>query len=309
MPEKLESASNFANKLWNAAKFVLLWGEPEEVKTENLSIEDKWIISKLNNIAKEITQNLDNFELGVATQKIYDFIWNEFCDWYIEMAKPRLYEENESKKAALYTLNKVLIGSLKLLHPIMPFITEEIYSKLYATTGSIMVSDWPEYKEELNFKNEEDQIEKLKDIVTGIRNVRTNMNVHPSKKSKLIFVTTKYEKMVLELDKIIKKLCYAEEIIIQKEKENIPQNSVSVLTDGIEVYIPFEDLVDIEAEKERLENERKRLVAEVERSNKMLSNQGFISKAPASKVEEEKAKLKKYEEMLKNVEERIQNIK
>ena len=309
MPEKLESASNFANKLWNAAKFVLLWGEPEEVKTENLSIEDKWIISKLNNIAKEITQNLDNFELGVATQKIYDFIWNEFCDWYIEMAKPRLYEENESKKAALYTLNKVLIGSLKLLHPIMPFITEEIYSKLYATTGSIMVSDWPEYKEELNFKNEEDQIEKLKDIVTGIRNVRTNMNVHPSKKSKLIFVTTKYEKMVEELDKIIKKLCYAEEIIIQKEKENIPQNSVSVLTDGIEVYIPFEDLVDIEAEKERLENERKRLVAEVERSNKMLSNQGFISKAPASKVEEEKAKLKKYEEMLKNVEERIQNIK
>ena len=161
----------------------------------------------------------------------------------------------------------------------------------------------------MNFKNEEDQIEKLKDIVTGIRNVRTNMNVHPSKKSKLIFVTTKYEKMVLELDKIIKKLCYAEEIIIQKEKENIPQNSVSVLTDGIEVYIPFEDLVDIEAEKERLENERKRLVAEVERSNKMLSNQGFISKAPASKVEEEKAKLKKYEEMLKNVEERIQNIK
>ena len=315
MPEKLESASNFANKLWNASKFVLSNMPKDGSKLaedrlpENLCYEDKWILSKLNKLVKEVTNNLENFELGIATQKVYDFIWNEFCDWYIEMVKSRLYDENcTTKFAAQYTLNKVLKDSLKLLHPVMPFVTEKIYMQLYHNDESIMISKWPEYTESLSFEKEEEQIEKLKTIIVGIRNLRTNLNVHPSKKSKLIFVTKTANDMLKESSAMIQKLGFANEIDIQENKENIPQNAMSVLADGIEVYIPFEELVDLEAEKQRLQGERAKLLSEVARGEKMLSNPGFVNKAPESKINEEKAKLAKYKEMLEKVEERIKSL-
>ena len=315
MPEKLESASNFANKLWNASKFVLS-NMPEDGSKlaedklpASLCYEDKWILSKLNKLVKEVTNNLENFELGIATQKVYDFIWNEFCDWYIEMVKSRLYDENcTTKFAAQYTLNKVLKESLKLLHPVMPFVTEKIYMQLYHNDESIMISKWPEYTERLSFEKEEEQIEKLKTIIVGIRNLRTNLNVHPSKKSKLIFVTKTANDMLKESSAMIQKLGFANEIDIQENKENIPQNAMSVLADGIEVYIPFEELVDLEAEKQRLQGEREKLLSEVARGEKMLSNPGFVNKAPEAKINEEKAKLAKYKEMLEKVEERIKSL-
>ena len=315
MPEKLESASNFANKLWNASKFVLS-NMPEDGSKlaedklpANLCYEDKWILSKLNKLVKEVTNNLENFELGIATQKVYDFIWNEFCDWYIEMVKSRLYDENcTTKFAAQYTLNKVLKDSLKLLHPVMPFVTEKIYMQLYHNDESIMISKWPEYTENLSFEKEEEQIEKLKTIIVGIRNLRTNLNVHPSKKSKLIFVTKTANNMLKESSAMIQKLGFANEIDIQENKENIPQNAMSVLADGIEVYIPFEELVDLEAEKQRLQGEREKLLSEVARGEKMLSNPGFVNKAPEAKINEEKAKLAKYKEMLEKVEERLKSL-
>ena len=315
MPEKLESASNFANKLWNASKFVLSNMPKDGSKLaedrlpENLCYEDKWILSKLNKLVKEVTNNLENFELGIATQKVYDFIWNEFCDWYIEMVKSRLYDENcTTKFAAQYTLNKVLKDSLKLLHPVMPFVTEKIYMQLYHNDESIMISKWPEYTESLSFEKEEEQVEKLKTIIVGIRNLRTNLNVHPSKKSKLIFVTKTANDMLKESSAMIQKLGFANEIDIQENKENIPQNAMSVLADGIEVYIPFEELVDLEAEKQRLQGERAKLLSEVARGEKMLSNPGFVNKAPESKINEEKAKLAKYKEMLEKVEERLKSL-
>lgn len=319
MPEKLESASNFANKLWNASKFVLKHLENasketqekmiEEEIPENLCYEDKWILSKANQLAKEVTNHLDNYDLGIAAQKIYDFAWNEFCDWYIEMVKSRLFDEQkESMQSALWTLNKVLIIILKLLHPIMPFVTEEIYQTLYHKKESIMVSNWPQYSKELDFSEEEEQIEEIKEVIVGIRNIRTNMNVHPSKKSKLIIVT-KTMKNVIETDKaMIQKLGYANEIIVQEEKKNIPQNAMSIVTKHMEVFIPFEDLVEIEAEKQRLTDEIKRLEAEVERAEKMLANPGFVNKAPEKKVQEEKEKLAKYQTMLVATKERLEKL-
>ena len=316
MPEKLELGTNFANKLWNASKFVLgnisenidiNFIQSEELPS-NLAYEDKWILSKLNNTIKEITQNLENYDLGVALQKTYDFIWNELCDWYIEMVKPRLYDENSNNKdAALWTLNKVLINSLKLLHPVMPFMTEEIFMKLYHTQESIMISDWPIYKETWNFDEEESNIEQLKEIIVGIRNLRTVQNIHPSKKSDLIFVTTKLRDMIIADEAMIKKLGFANQIKVIKEKEEI-ENSTSIVVKDAEVIIPLGDLIDKEAEKERLENEIKKLTSEVERASKMLSNQGFISKAPASKIEEEKEKLAKYEELLKMAKENLEKF-
>ena len=316
MPEKLELGTNFANKLWNASKFVLgnisenidiNFIQSEELPS-NLAYEDKWILSKLNNTIKEITQNLENYDLGVALQKTYDFIWNELCDWYIEMVKPRLYDENSNNKdAALWTLNKVLINSLKLLHPVMPFMTEEIFMKLYHTQESIMISDWPIYKETWNFNEEESNIEQLKEIIVGIRNLRTVQNIHPSKKSDLIFVTTKLRDMIIADEAMIKKLGFANQIKVIKEKEEI-ENSTSIVVKDAEVIIPLGDLIDKEAETERLESEIKKLTSEVERASKMLSNQGFISKAPASKIEEEKEKLAKYEELLKMAKENLEKF-
>ena len=311
MPEKLESSSNFANKLWNASKFVLMNLEDYDgiYDEKDLCKEDKWILSKLNTLVKEVTNNIDNFDIGVSTQKIYDFIWNEFCDWYIEICKTRLYDKTSTtRKAAQFTLNKVLQDSLKLLHPVMQFITEEIYTKLYNDDETIMTAEWPKFEEKYAFQKEEQEIEKLKDVIIGIRNIRNNMNVHPSRKSKLIVVTENYKNLINESESILNKLGFAESIELKNNKNGIPSNAVSVVTDGIEVFMPFEDLVDLEAEKERLQNEKTKLESEVARATKMLSNPGFVNKAPEAKINEEKAKLVKYQEMLDSVNERLKNI-
>ena len=311
MPEKLDQASNFANKLWNASKFVLMNLEDYDgnVYEDNLCYEDKWILSKLNTLVQEVSNNIEKYDLGVASQKIYDFIWNEFCDWYIEIVKLRLYDkENKTRKSAQYVLNKVLCDALKLLHPIMPFITEEIYTKLYNEDESIMISNWPKYEEKYNFKEEEQKIEKIKEIIIGIRNIRNNMNVHPSKKSKLVFVTEEYKNVIENSKAFLEKLGFANEIIVQNNKDGIDSNAISILLDGIETYIPFEELVDLEAEKQRLQEEKQKLIYEVERCEKMLSNPGFVSKAPEAKVNAEKEKLEKYKAMLENTEERLKNL-
>lgn len=317
MPEKLELASNFANKLWNASKFVLgnikedidiSFMQSEELP-QDLAYEDKWILSKLNNIVKEVTNNLENYDMGVALQKIYDFIWNEFCDWYIEMVKPRLYDENcSNKNACLWTLNKVLINSLKLLHPVMPFMSEEIFMKLYHQDESIMISKWPEYKEEYNFEKEESAIEQLKEIIVGIRNLRTTQNIHPSKKSKLIFVTKELEEMINFSIAMIEKLGFANSVEVQDKKQENLKNVTSIMTKDMEVIIELGDLIDKEAEKTRLEEEIKKLEAEVLRAEKMLSNPGFVSKAPAQKIEEEKAKLAKYQDLLAKAKDALEKI-
>ena len=308
MPEKLEQASNFANKLWNAARFVLMnledFDENAKVSYEDLKEEDKWIISKLNTLTKEVRANIDSYELGVATQKLYDFIWNEFCDWYIEIAKVRLYnkEDKESRLIAQYTLNKVLGNNLKLLHPIMPFVTEEIYMQLYNNDESIMISEYPEYCEKENFEQAEKNIERLKEIIVGIRNTRSELNVPNSKKADLIFVTTEHKDLIENSLEFLKKLGYSENIIIQENKDGISENAVSVIVDGIELYMPLENLVDMEKEKQRKQEEKKKIEAEIERASKMLANPGFVNKAPAAKIQEEREKLEKYKEMLKKFE-------
>ncbi len=317
MPEKLESASNFANKIWNASKFVLnniSMQNIEEEKIgkeelpENLCYEDKWIISKLNSLVKEVTENIENYDLGIALQKVYDFMWNEFCDWYIEIVKTRLYDEEcTTKLQAIWTLNHVLKNSLKLLHPIMPFITEKIYSNLYHNDESIMISKWPEYKEEHNFIQEEAMLEELKEIIVGIRNLRTKMNVHHSKKAKLIFVTENNQ-LLEESKNFLLKMGYGSELLVQTDKTGIPQNAMTILTKNLQVFIPFEELVDLQAEKQRLEEEKKKLEAEVQRASKMLANPGFINKAPEQKIQEEKQKLAKYQEMLQSTIERLQEL-
>ena len=318
MPEKLELASNFANKLWNASKFVLSNisgnGKEETLQKEelpkDLAYEDKWILSKLNTMIKEVTNNLNHYDMGVALQKVYDFIWNEFCDWYIEMVKSRLYDENcTNKEACLWTLNTILKNSLKLLHPVMPFITEEIFVKLYHTEESIMTAKWPEYKEEWNFAKEENQIEQLKEMIVGIRNLRTTQNIHPSKKSQLIFVTKELKDMLEQSSSMVQKLGFASKIEVKEERKELPENSTSIMTADMEVIIPLGDLIDKEVEKQRLEEEIKRLEAEVQRASKMLSNPGFVNKAPAQKVEEEKEKLAKYQELLQTAKERIEILK
>ena len=308
MPEKLEQASNFANKLWNAARFVLMnledFDENAKVSSEDLKEEDKWIISKLNTLTKEVRNNLDNYDLGVATQKIYDFIWNEFCDWYIEIVKVRLYnkENKEARLVAQYTLNKVLGDCLKLLHPIMPFVTEEIYMQLYNDDESIMISEYPVYKEDEEFEQAENNIERLKEIIVGIRNIRAELNVPNSKKADLIFVTTQHSDLIENSSEFLKKLGYSEKIVIQENKNGISENAVSVIVDGVELYMPLENLVDMEKEKQRKQEEKKKIEAEIERATKMLSNPGFVNKAPAHKIQEEKDKLAKYQEMLKKFE-------
>ena len=320
MPEKLEVSSNFGNKIWNAAKFVLMNLEDADqdlLKSEfqilnsEFCLEDKWIISKLNTLVKEIVMNMENYDLGVAIDKRYTFIWNEFCDWYIEIVKTRLYDkENPTRATAQYVLNKVLQDALKLLHPFMPFVTEKIYKELYNNDESIMIAKYPEYNEALNFKKEEEQLEELKEVITGIRNVRTKMNVHPSKKSKLIFIAEPEYKQVIEASKgFIQKLGFGDEIEIKEEKTNIPQNAVNIVTKELEVFIPFQDLVDIEEEMQRLEKEKEKILIEKGKTDKMLGNPGFLAKAPISKVEEEKEKLVKFNEMLKNIEERIKTLK
>ena len=317
--DKVEASSNFANKLWNASKFVLMQLEDIEEFKENDITEldlskmiyvDKWIISKLNTLVKEVTENLENYDLGVAAQKIYDFIRNDFCDWYIEIVKPRLFnKEDESRYTVQFILNYVLCTSLKLLHPFMPFITEEIYSKLYHKPESIMMTEFPKYKEKLDFKNEEELAIEIMDIITEIRNIRSKMNVHPSKKTKLIFVTKTAKDEIEKSEAFLEKLGFANKIEIQETTENIPENAVAILSKNMEVHIPFEELVDIEEEKKRLEGEKKRLEAEVQRGEKMLSNPGFINKAPEAKINEEKEKLANYKELLENVIQKLEKMK
>ena len=317
--DKVEAASNFANKLWNASKFVLMQLEDIEEFKENDITEldfskmidiDKWIISKLNTLVKEVTENIEKYDLGVAAQKIYDFTRNDFCDWYIEIVKPRLFDkENESRYTVQFILNYVLCTSLKLLHPFMPFITEEIYSKLYHKEESIMMTKFPEYKEKLDFKKEEEMATEMMNIITEIRNIRSKMNVHPSKKTKLIFVTTTAKEEIKKSEEFLEKLGFANKIEIQETTENIPENAVAIISKNMEVHIPFEELVDIEEEKKRLEGEKKRLESEVQRGEKMLSNPGFINKAPEAKINEEKEKLANYKELLASVIEKLEKMK
>ncbi len=317
--DKVESASNFANKLWNASKFVLMQLEDIENFKEN-SIEeldiskmidvDKWIISKLNTLTKEVTENIEKYDLGVALQKIYDFIRNDFCDWYIEIVKPRLWDkENESRYTVQYILNHCLCTSLKLLHPFMPFITEEIYSKLYHKEESIMMSEFPKYSQKLNFAKEEETTSEIMNIIVEIRNVRSKMNVHPSKKSKLIFVTKTAKQEIEKSKDFLEKLGYANEIEIREDAKDIPENAVAIISKNMEVHIPFEELVDIEEEKKRLESEKKKLEAEVQRGEKMLSNPGFVNKAPEAKIQEEKNKLANYKELLESVIQKLEKMK
>ncbi len=326
MEEKLEQASNFANKIWNAARFITMnrasdesilkfWEdnyvkEKHNFKDNSLKIEDKWIIHELDKLISDVTKNIENYDLGIALDNIYNFIWNEFCDWYIEMAKTRLYSENEEEKIQVsFVLDYVFGISLKLLHPFMPFITSEIYKELVNYNDKdLMVSKWPTSRERVNYDESKDFIGSIKDIIIQIRNVRANMNVHPSKKSKLIFVTKDYKEEIEKSKLFIEKLGFANEIEIKEEKDNIPENAISILSNGIEVYIPFEELVDINEEIERLNKEKQRLEQEVLRGEKMLSNQGFISKAPESKINEEKEKLANYKELLKNTIERLEKL-
>ncbi len=311
--EKAGSAKNFANKIWNAAKFVIANTDKEEVanfKKEDLSIEDKWLLNKLDKLVLDVTNHIEKYEVGIAATKIYDFIWSEYCDWYIEMSKPRLYNEGSTtKNACVYVLNYALVTFLKLLHPFMPFITEKIYQELDNEKISIMLESWPEVKAKFEYEEEEKNIEIIKNIIVNIRNIRANMNVVPSKKTNLIFVTTKYKSLIEQAESFLKKLGFAENIQVQEDKEGIPENSVSIVSDGIELFIPFEELVDVAKELERLEGEKEKLEKEVERCAKMLSNKGFVEKAPKAKIEEEEEKLAKYREMLETVEKRIKEMK
>lgn len=323
MPEKLDQASNFANKIWNAAKFIISnFPEKEEIlafgdsikdkeigkyNAEKLRIEDRWILNKLDNLIKTVTKNIEEYDLGIAIDNIYSFIWNEFCDWYIEMVKPRLYSDDKQEKIRVsFVLNYVFGDSLKLLHPFMPFVTSEIYSCLVNYNDKeLMMTHWPKTKQRVDYDENEDIVEKIKQIIVEIRNVRANMNIHPSKKSELIFVTEKYEKEILEAKDFILKLGFGTSIKVQKDKSGISENAIAIMQDGIELYMPLEDLVNMEEERKRLEEEKTKLEAEVARCEKMLSNPGFVNKAPEKKIQEEKDKLEKYRDMLSKVEERL----
>ncbi len=313
--ERVEASRNFANKVWNASRFIMMNMEGKELpkqQPEYLEPVDKWILSKLNTLVKEATENMEHYELGIAVQKVYDFIWDEFCDWYIEMVKPRLYNSDDeaSQKAALWTLKNVLLQALKLLHPYMPFITEEIFCNLQDEEESIMISDWPVYREDLAFAKEEKEIETIKEAVRGVRGVRKESNVAPSRKAKVFVVSDKEEvrNIFTEGRLFFASLAYASEVIVQADKAGIPEDAVSVLLAEAAVYIPFEELVDIKQEIERLEKEKKRLSGELARSNAMLSNEKFISKAPEAKIAEEKEKLEKYTQMMQQVENRLQQL-
>ena len=321
MPEKLDQASNFANKIWNAAKFIInnLASKEEimefckDVKSNKaeLRIEDKWILNKLNQLVETVTKNIEEYDLGIALDNIYGFIWNEFCDWYIEIVKSRLYSENKAEKVKVsFVLNKVFKTVLKLLHPFMPFVTSEIYKELAKCKDEeLMMSSWPKVVKYEDYEKASETIENLKEIIVGIRNIRANMNIHPSKKAELIFVTKDYEEDIKESKEFLLKLGFGKEIKIQKDKSGIESNAISIISNGIELYMPFEDLVDINEEIERLEKEKEKLEAEVTRGEKMLSNPGFVNKAPEAKVKAEQEKLANYKEMLAKVEERIKSMK
>ncbi len=311
--ERVKSSRNFANKVWNASRFIMMnLGEEKtkEMTLDSLTAADRWILSKVNHLSKEVTANMDSFELGIAVQKIYDFIWDEFCDWYIEMVKPRLWDrEDASREAALWTLKQVLIQALKLLHPYMPFITEEIFCNL-SGEESIMISSWPEYTEAWNFEAEERAIETIKEAVRGIRNVRTDMNVPNSRKAKVYVVSANpaIREIFEQGRNFFAVLGFASEVLIQSDKTGIDESAVSAMIPEAAVYMPLSELLDLEKEKERLRKEEIRLQKELARVNGMLNNERFVSKAPASKIEEEKAKLEKYTQMMDQVKERLAQL-
>ena len=330
--ERVEASRNFANKVWNASRFIMmnmqqmLAGDEElqkaavaqTVDKATLTDADKWILSKCNTLAKDVTDNLDKYELGIAAQKIYDFMWEEFCDWYIEMVKPRLYgQDTKSKAAAIYTLRTVLTDALKLLHPYMPFVTEEIFCTLKELEGvaeteeSIMISAWPEYTEDKAFTAEEEAVELIKEAVKAIRNVRTEMNVPPSRKAAVFVVSEDNAvRTIFENSKVFfASLGGASEVTIQADKEGIDADAVSAVINRAALYMPFADLVDIEKEIERLQKEKKRLEGEIKRASGMLANPNFVNKAPEAKLAEERAKLEKYTGMLAQVEERLAQFK
>ncbi len=326
--ERVEASRNFANKVWNASRFIMMNMEKAKLSEEapsNLTLADRWILSKVNTLAKDMTENLDKFELGIAASKVYDFIWEEFCDWYIEMVKPRLYnDEDETKEAALWTLKTVLIQALKMLHPYMPFITEEIYVNLREVLieagvpadtmeESIMISAWPVFKDEWNYVEDEMSVDTIKDAVRGIRNLRTDMNVPNSKKATVYVVSEKENvRKIFEDSKVFfATLGFASEVIVQADKTGIADDAVSAVIHDAVVYMPFAELVDIEKEKERLAKEEKRLQGEIKRCEGMLNNPNFVGKAPQAKIDEEKnklSKLSKYSDMLDTVRERLSQL-
>ena len=312
---RVEASRNFANKVWNASRFIMMNMEGRTItKPDGKDLEpvDKWIISKLNTVIKDVTENMDKFELGIAVQKVYDFIWDEFCDWYIEMVKPRLYNSDnaESMNAALWTLKSVLIDALKLLHPYMPFITEEIFTTLQSEEESIMISSWPKYSEDNNFAKDEADIELVKEAIRGIRNIRTGMNVSPGRKATIYVVSS--DNNIRETfecgEPFIKSLAYASEVIVKDNMDGISDDAVSVVIPGANIYMPFAELVDIAQEIERLGKEKARLEGEIKRASGMLANEKFISKAPKAKVDEEKQKLAKYEQMLSEVTKQLDKL-
>ena len=315
--ERVESSRNFANKVWNASRFIMMnLGDEQPTKPEaaDLLLVDRWILSKVNTLAKDVTENMDKYELGIAVQKVYDFIWEEFCDWYIEIAKVRLYKKEEDPKAAnaaLWVLKTVLANALKMLHPYMPFITEEIFCTLCPEEETIMLAPWPEYTEEWNFAKEEADVETIKVLVKGIRNIRSEMNVPPSRKAKYFIVSPDADlcELFASHKDIYSQLISASEIDVQADKAGIPEDAVSVVIPNAVVYIPLEELVDMAKERERLEKEKAKLAKELARSNGMLNNEKFLSKAPQAKVDEEKAKLEKYKQMMEDVENRLAQLK
>ena len=313
--ERVENSRNFANKVWNASRFIMMniekAAQSGEVALDRLTMADKWIVSKVNTLTREVTENLDKYELGIALQKVYDFIWEEFCDWYIEMVKPRLYnEEDDTKAAAIWTLKHVLIQALKLLHPFMPFISEEIFCNLQEEEETIMVSQWPVYRDDWNFAKEEQSTETIKEAVRAIRGVRSSMNVPPSKKATVYVVSEDAGLLqIFEHSKsFFAALGYAGEVILQENKEGIADDAVSAVIHKAVIYMPFADLVDIEKERERLRGEEKRLAGELARSRGMLGNEKFVNRAPEAKIAEERAKLEKYEQMMEQVKIRLAQL-
>ena len=313
---RVEASRNFANKVWNASRFIMMNDPDNKIKAtderpDNLTDADKWILSKMNGLIKEVTDNMEKYELGIAVAKLNDFIWEEFCDWYIEMVKPRLYNDaDETKTAAIWTLKTVLIDALKLLHPYMPFITEEIFCNIQDEEESIMISSWPVYDEANNFAAEEKAIETIKEAVRNIRNLRADMNVAPSRKA-LVYVVTASEDVKNIFNNSLGffgTLAYASEVKVQADKAGIPEDAVSTVIPDAVIYIPFAELVDIDKEIERLKKEEGRLQGEIKRCNGMLNNERFTSKAPKAKIDEEKAKLVKYTQMLEQVTERLATL-
>ncbi len=315
--ERVEASRNFANKVWNASRFIMMNIGDETLAApaeEELLSEDRWILSRANRLSEEMTENMDKFELGIAVQKVYDFIWDEFCDWYIEMTKRRIYRREEnpaSANAALWTLQEVLTNALKMLHPYMPFITEEIYCTLHPDQETIMLSDWPVYTEERNYPAQEAMVERCKELVKSVRNRRSEMDVPPSRKAAVYLVSENEEvRDIFESEKdMYAGLMGASEVMVAADKTNIAQDAVSIVIPDAVVYIPLEELVDMEKEKERLFKEKERLEKEIARAKGMLGNERFLSKAPEAKVQEEKDKLLKYEQMMEQVNVRISSIK